>query len=153
MVALLGRSSWTVFLYSIFTGFGASYELNSSWTPSWPGPRADTSWALFSLYKVNYAPGGCHSLYKWGKPEMKPYHKIMCQHRDKSPRKPCRAQLLALDGRLWMAAAWPATATGSARADETHSESAGVAGVALSISEGCLLSSKPQFEDNLWPAL
>lgn len=65
-----------------FTGFWASYKLTGSWTPSWPGPRADTSWALFSLYKVNYTPGGCHSLHKWGKPKRKPYHKIMCQHRD-----------------------------------------------------------------------
>lgn len=98
MVALLGRGSQTVFLHSIFTGFGASYKLTSSWTPSWPGTRADTSWALFSLYKVNYTPGGCHSLHKWGKPEMKPYDKITCQHRDSHWGNPAE-----LRSWLWMA--------------------------------------------------
>lgn len=134
-------------LHSIFTGFGASYKLTGSWTLSWPGPRADTSWALFSLYKVNYTPGGCHSLHKWGNPEMKPYHKIMCQHRDSHWGNP--AELLFLDGRCLAAVL---TATGNEHIDETRSETAGVAGVtgvALPVSKWCLFF-RHQFEDNLW---
>lgn len=115
------RSSRTVFLHSIFTGAGASYELTSSWTPSWPGPRADTSWALLSLYKVNYTPGGCHSLHKRGKPEMKPYHELTCQRRDRR-----RARFLVSGGRRPAAAP---TATGSAHTGEKPSGSAGLAGV------------------------
>lgn len=90
-----------MWLHSIFTGFGASYEFTSSRTPSWPAPRADTSWALFSLYKVNYSPGGCHSSHKWGKPEMKPYHKIMCQCRDSHWGNPAE-----FNSWLWMADTW-----------------------------------------------
>lgn len=126
-----------------FTGFGASYKLTSSWTPSWPGPRADTSWALFSLYKVNYTPGGCHSLHKWGKPKVKPYHKVTCQHTDRHWGNP--AGLLCHSSSHGEEVAHTAGTLCSAGAGPAK-------GAALPFSKQCLLL-RPGLEENLWSPL
>lgn len=140
----------TAFLHNTLTGSGASYELTSSWTPSWPGPRADTSGALFSLYKVNYTSGGCHFLHKWGKPEMKPYHKMTCQ------RRAAEASPAVLSSQLCKAAAWVLLLQPQAtRAAPKHARKGlgalGLLGLLHLLASGACFTA--QFEDSLWSTL